>query len=169
MFCNCVISPTRSSHCRFFVNLLVMATNMELGWEFEGDRRQWMAFSEENNNSINETHNDTSKSSVKLTVNSVLLEIKLDKMVQRNCMTGWERRIRCAVKDDSGDCEKFTSSNVYDVAPLVRPLEELINWDCLVSYYPIQNQLYKYKKNLIISVYLELLTLNCMSVANTPL
>ncbi|XP_033626574.1 poly [ADP-ribose] polymerase 2-like isoform X2 [Asterias rubens] len=80
-----------------------MATNMELGWEFEGDRRQWMAFSEENNNSINETHNDTSKSSVKLTVNSVLLEIKLDKMVQRNCTTGWERRIRCAVKDDSGD------------------------------------------------------------------
>ncbi len=84
-----------------------MATNVELGWEYEGDRHQWTAFSEEHNDAINETHNDTSKRSVKLMVHKVQLEIKLDKMVQRNCKTGWERRIRCAVKDDSGDCENL--------------------------------------------------------------
>lgn len=36
---------------------------------------------------------------------NVVIQVKLDKMVQKNKTTGWERRIRCCLKDGDGKNE----------------------------------------------------------------
>ncbi|XP_038070254.1 poly [ADP-ribose] polymerase 2-like [Patiria miniata] len=83
-----------------------MATDGEedvaIGWEWEGDKQVWTAFSAEHNDAINDAHRN-GKKSVKLTANDCKIEVKLNEMVQRNCKTGWERRIRGGIKDQTGD------------------------------------------------------------------
>ncbi|XP_022104344.1 poly [ADP-ribose] polymerase 2-like [Acanthaster planci] len=72
------------------------------GWQWEGDKQVWTAFSAEHNDAINDAHHN-GKTSIKLTANNCQIEVKLSDMVQRNCKTGWERRIRCALQDETGD------------------------------------------------------------------
>ena len=101
-------------HLFFKEDPVTMATNLsseELGWEWEGDKQAWTAFSAEHNDAINDARCG-GKTSVKLTANNVQIEVKLDKMVQRNCKTGWERRIRGAVKADE-DCKCISSRELF--------------------------------------------------------
>lgn len=69
-----------------------------LYWQWEGDRRVWTACATELSDAINGSL-DGDGQNIKFEAGGKTLEIRLDKMVQKNCTTGWERRIRCCVKE----------------------------------------------------------------------
>lgn len=72
-----------------------------LWFEWEGDRRKWMAYDWIPNAAIR-TAFKNGKTKTKATLSDKEFDIRLDKMVQINCITKWERRIRCLVGDDNG-------------------------------------------------------------------
>ena len=74
-----------------------------LFWEWEGDRSAWTAFADDHNQEINDAF-ESGDNSVKMSVGGVEIEAKLDKMVLRNCKTGWERRMRSCI-EDAGSCK----------------------------------------------------------------
>lgn len=78
-----------------------------LWFEWEGDRRKWMAYDWIPNAAIR-TAFKNGKTKTKATLSDKEFDIRLDKMVQINCITKWERRIRCLVGDDNG-CKFFAS------------------------------------------------------------
>lgn len=68
-------------------------------WEWEGDKGTWTRYAENMNEEITVAHN-SKKKMVEFTVGkNVVIQVKLDKMVQKNKTTGWERRIRCCLKE----------------------------------------------------------------------
>ena len=73
-----------------------------LYWEWEGDRKAWTAFADDHNQEINDAYENEEKS-VKMAVGGTEIEVKIDRMVQRNCKTGWERRMRVCV-EEAGNC-----------------------------------------------------------------
>eukprot|EP00057_Strongylocentrotus_purpuratus_P027635 XP_011682109.1 PREDICTED: poly [ADP-ribose] polymerase 2 [Strongylocentrotus purpuratus] len=68
-----------------------------LYWQWE-DKRVWVACASDLTKAINDSL-DGDGQDVKFEAGGKMLEVKLDKMVQRNCSTGWERRIRCCLQD----------------------------------------------------------------------
>lgn len=77
----------------------------ELWFEWEGDRRKWTSYTWKANTAIRDAL-EKGKSKTKISVGGTDFDVRLDKMVQSNCVTKWERRIRCVVSDDSG-CKYF--------------------------------------------------------------
>ncbi|XP_071822124.1 poly [ADP-ribose] polymerase 2-like [Apostichopus japonicus] len=73
----------------------------DLWFEWEGDRRKWTPFSWIPNVAIR-TAVKNGKAKTKVNLGDKEFDVKLDKMVQVNCMTKWERRIRCLVSDEQG-------------------------------------------------------------------
>ncbi|XP_072169723.1 poly [ADP-ribose] polymerase 2-like isoform X1 [Diadema setosum] len=70
-----------------------------LFWQWEGDKRKWIACGQSLSDAINDSLD--SGENVKFEAVGKTLEVDVKKMVQRNCTTGWERRIRCCVKQKS--------------------------------------------------------------------
>ncbi|KAJ8041109.1 Poly [ADP-ribose] polymerase 2 [Holothuria leucospilota] len=73
----------------------------ELWFEWEGDRRKWTSYTWKANAAIRDAL-QKGKSKTKISVGGTDFDVRLDKMVQSNCVTKWERRIRCVVSDDNG-------------------------------------------------------------------
>ncbi|XP_054748686.2 poly [ADP-ribose] polymerase 2-like [Lytechinus pictus] len=69
-----------------------------LCWQWEGDKGIWTACAAELTKAINDSL-DGDGQNVKFEAAGKTLEVKLDRMVQRNCTTGWERRMRCCIQD----------------------------------------------------------------------
>ncbi|XP_022343274.1 poly [ADP-ribose] polymerase 2-like isoform X2 [Crassostrea virginica] len=69
-------------------------------WEWEADKGKWTKYSESMNEDITEAHNSKKKMLEFNVGRNVVIQVKLDEMVQRNKKTGWERRMRCCLKED---------------------------------------------------------------------
>ncbi|XP_006818261.1 poly [ADP-ribose] polymerase 2-like isoform X2 [Saccoglossus kowalevskii] len=75
-------------------------TELVLSWEWEGDAGKWTAYDEDQIKEINDTF-DEDKNKIEFIVGPTKFNVLLDKMVQKNAKTGWERRLRCLIKDDN--------------------------------------------------------------------
>ncbi|XP_062609623.1 poly [ADP-ribose] polymerase 2-like [Saccostrea cucullata] len=69
-------------------------------WEWEGDKGKWTKYSDSMNNDITEAFNNKKKMVEFDVGKNVVIQVKMDQMVQKNKKTGWERRIRCCLKED---------------------------------------------------------------------
>ncbi|XP_048742265.2 poly [ADP-ribose] polymerase 2-like [Ostrea edulis] len=69
-------------------------------WEWEGDKGVWTRYSESMNGDITDAFN-SKKKMVEFDVGkNFTIQVKMDHMVQKNKKSGWERRIRCCLKED---------------------------------------------------------------------
>lgn len=91
-------------------------SRVPLYWQWE-DKRVWVACASDLTKAINDSL-DGDGQDVKFEAGGKMLEVKLDKMVQRNCSTGWERRIRCCLQD--GNQCKFLPIHINLLSDLTK-------------------------------------------------
>ncbi|CAL1532290.1 unnamed protein product [Lymnaea stagnalis] len=73
---------------------------LEVRFEWEGDKSKWVRYAKRLNKSLCDAFN-AGKKQIQLKVpTGALLTVVFDKMIQKNSKTGWERKVRVAVKND---------------------------------------------------------------------
>ncbi|KAK3741942.1 hypothetical protein RRG08_024688 [Elysia crispata] len=76
---------------------------IEVRFEWEGDKSKWVCYSKKFNREITAAY-ESGENQIELTLpNGVKMDVFFDKMVQKNKKTGFERRIRVALKDKGSD------------------------------------------------------------------
>ncbi|KAL5022263.1 hypothetical protein ScPMuIL_001418 [Solemya velum] len=89
----CLSQPSRSSQ--------IDEKNVRLEWE--GDKGSWTQFARNIHPTIVQAFNEGDTAHELEFVSGPMLAVKFDTMVQQNKKTGWERRVRCCVKDSSDE------------------------------------------------------------------
>ncbi|XP_069796903.1 poly [ADP-ribose] polymerase 2 isoform X3 [Narcine bancroftii] len=79
---------------------LLEEEEVDLRWEWEGDSGSWMVYSAEHAQAMAEAFRNRAPSLLLHLSPTTSLWVDLRKMVQRNVQTGFERRVRCAVRDE---------------------------------------------------------------------
>ncbi|XP_062916245.1 poly [ADP-ribose] polymerase 2 isoform X1 [Mobula hypostoma] len=79
--------------------VLEVEEDLEFRWEWEADGGKWSVYLDEHGQEISRALCSGSPSVLLSLTPATTLNVDLQKMVQRNTQTGFERRVRCAVKD----------------------------------------------------------------------
>ncbi|XP_072125707.1 E3 ubiquitin-protein ligase DTX4-like [Mobula birostris] len=79
--------------------VLGVEEDLEFRWEWEADGGKWSVYLDEHGQEISKALCSGSPSVLLSLTPATTLNVDLQKMVQMNTQTGFERRVRCAVKD----------------------------------------------------------------------